>query len=72
MSGKKSIIAVNTPASKIVPTQAKIVAVIVKAEIPTIKKAKRYKKKQLNTAAENPKAARFIISWKIINFLILM
>jgi hypothetical protein len=45
-----------------VPTQAKIVEVIVKAEIPTSKKAKRYKKNVLKTVPEKPNAPRFIMS----------
>ena len=62
MSGKKRITEENTPASKTVPTQENIVAVIVKAEIETIKNVNKYKKNVLKTIPEKPKTARFKIS----------
>ena len=62
ISGKKRIIAEKTPASKTVPTQAKIVAVIVNAERETTKNVKRYKKKTLKISNEKPKTPRFTMS----------
>ena len=62
MSGKKRIIAEKIPASKIVPTQAKIVAVIVNAERDTTKNVKRYKKNVSKITKEKPKAPRFAMS----------
>ena len=50
------------PASKIVPTQEKTVAVIVNAESDIPKNVKRYRKNILKTSKENPKVARFITS----------
>ena len=44
------------------PTQENIVAVIVKAEIETIKNVNKYKKNVLKTIPEKPKTARFKIS----------
>ena len=47
------------------PTQAKIVDVMVNAEIATTKKVKKYKKNVLKTIPEKPRTARLKI--RVIN-----